>query len=544
MRWLWVILLWGLTSHASARQGFLETRDGRTLEGDIVLTNDAFIVISAHVFHVPLGQLARLKFDARAPSPAAAERGRGNGLLGYYFNNTNLTGDVVVRLDQTIDFDWGTAEPARDVNRDFFSVAWMGEVEAPASGLFTLGIATDDRGRLFLNERLLCESWQHQEASETNGTVTLEAGRRYPLRLEYFDFLGNARARLFWSGPDTPRSIIPRGRLFAASFLPAHPASVAATPGLLGTYYRNSNFTGPTFTRVDPTIDLTGSEGVPAPNFSPNSSSVRWSGQVQANVSEVHTFCLASDEPARLWLNDQLLVEQPEASFAEHSDSVPLRQGERYDVFIEARNTGGSLAVKLLWSSPSLPKAVIPATNLFPSRPTVTRNASLEGSIKLPPGIVLRNGSFLAGTVARVTETTVRMSGLLRDTPLSTVNVARIYLQEVSQNVLQHVPAGRRGALLPKGDFIDGDLRRIEDGWLRISSTLFGARRFDARHEVLAVFLQEVVSMPGLYEIRLYDRSVLRVGVVELEPGALTVQDPVLGRLRIPAEELAGIRGR
>src|SRR5262249_25435680 len=140
---LWAALLcasW-LTGVAAARSGFLQTRDGQTLEGSIALTNSYVAVTMTNsadstnvtVAQVPLTNLSLLRFEARAPSTNTAPQGKGNGLLGYYFGNTNATGAVVVRLDQTVDFDWGTAEPVRGIARDGFRVIWTGDVEAPAS---------------------------------------------------------------------------------------------------------------------------------------------------------------------------------------------------------------------------------------------------------------------------------------------------------------------------------------------------------------------------------------------------------------------------
>ena len=546
---VWLCLL-PLVSAAIARPGVLQTRDGRTLGGEIHLTNGGFVVVRTNAgvadrpVQIPLTHLAWLKLDAPAPAPSGERRGQGTGLLGYYFANTNATGNVVVRLDQTIDFDWGTAEPVRGVPKDHFSVVWMGAVVAPASGPFTFHLATDDGGRLFVNDRLLCERWQRQELAETNGTVVLQAGERARLRLEYFDCFGNARARLLWSGPGTPRSVIPKERLYAASSLSNHTAAVGGERGLLGTYYQQSDFTGPTCTRLDPAIDLNGDEGALAPNFSPNSCSVRWRGQVLPPASELYTFHLVSDECARLWLDGQLLIDRAEGLLGEAEERVPLKGGERYDLEVEARNTRGGLVTRLLWSSPSLPKNVIPPARLAPSRPTPSRHTSLEGSITLPAGLVLRNGTFLAGTVDAASGTSVRGAGLLRGQSISTVNVARFYCRPIAQNQLGRVPPGRTGALLVKGDFIDGELRRLSQGRLELSSILFGPRSYDVQNEVLAVFLREVVLAPDSFEVRLRDRSVLRVEAVSVEPDGLRIQDSLLGALAVPVEELAGLQGR
>jgi hypothetical protein len=539
-----------LASGAPLRPGFIVTRNGTTLEGGIQLTDGGFNVLSTNTagatntVPVPLTNLARLRFDVAVREPSATGRGKGTGLLGYYFANTTATGNVVVRLDQTIDFDWGTAEPVHGVPKDFFSVIWMGDVEAPASRPFTFYIGTDDGGRLFVNERLLCESWQRQELAEANGTVVLQAGQRARLRFEYFDFFGNSRARLLWSGPDTPKSVIPKERLHAASYLTNHTAFITGERGLLGTFYRNSDFTGPTYSRLEPTIDLSGDEGALAPSFSPNSCSVRWRGQVLPPASELYAFHLVSDEPARLWIDGQLLIDRAEGQLGEAEERVPLKAGERYDLEVEAQNTRGGLVARLLWSSPSLPKSVIPAARLVPSRLTPAKDTGIEGSITLPAGLVLRNGTFLAGAVTAASGTSVRVSGFLQGQPISTVNVARIFCRGISQNQLGRVPSGRIGALLAKGDFIDGEFRGLSERRLQLSSILFGPRSYDAQNEVLAVFLREVTPAPNSFEIQLRDRSELRVENVAVNPEGLAIQDKLLGSLAVPVENMVGLEGR
>src|SRR6266487_4454227 len=113
-----VLLLCCLAGHgASARPGLLQTLDGRTLNGDVQFANGAFTVDATNA--VPLTNLHRLSFVGSL-NPAPSGQGRGNGLLGFYFANTNLTGDPWVRLDESIDFDWGLDEPVPELPNDHF----------------------------------------------------------------------------------------------------------------------------------------------------------------------------------------------------------------------------------------------------------------------------------------------------------------------------------------------------------------------------------------------------------------------------------------
>ena len=48
------------------------------------------------------------------------------------------------------------------------------------------------------------------------------------------------------------------------------------------------------------------------------------------------------------------------------SRTIPLTAGVHYDITMEYYEKAGSALVQLLWSSPSLPKQIIPAERLTP----------------------------------------------------------------------------------------------------------------------------------------------------------------------------------
>ena len=128
-------------SVAPAREAVVELITGRSLQGEAMVTNNTVIVDGTNT--VPFSQLRRLSFDLPPPTNAPA-RGKGNGLLGYYFARTNFQGSVLVRLDERVDFDWTAGEPAQGVPRDGFSVIWTGDVEPPVSGDYRFSVAADD----------------------------------------------------------------------------------------------------------------------------------------------------------------------------------------------------------------------------------------------------------------------------------------------------------------------------------------------------------------------------------------------------------------
>ncbi len=138
------------------------------------------------------------------------------GLTGEYFDNSNFTGTRVTRVDGQINFNWGRGSPMSQIAPDTFSVRWTGQVEARFTETYTFTARTDDGVRLWVNNRLIIDSWRNQSVTERSGTIALVAGQRYDLRMEYYENTGSAVAQLYWSSPSQARAIIPQRYLYAS----------------------------------------------------------------------------------------------------------------------------------------------------------------------------------------------------------------------------------------------------------------------------------------------------------------------------------------
>lgn len=141
------------------------------------------------------------------PIPSSGLSSNGPGLRAEYFNNRELKGEpTLVRTDAKVDFEWGAMSPAQGVNEDNFSVRWTGKLQAPESGKYTIGIAGNGGMRLAVDGQTIIEELNNRRTRSINKEITLEAGRSYDIRLEYFEN-GNqyAAARLNWSPPSGDR---------------------------------------------------------------------------------------------------------------------------------------------------------------------------------------------------------------------------------------------------------------------------------------------------------------------------------------------------
>ncbi len=306
--------------------------------------------------------------------------GTGTGLQGTYYKGIYLSGSPLLnRIDPSIDFEFTYSKqpvvlsPAPGVvPEDEYSVRWTGQVQPIYSENYTFSVLSDDGVRLWVNGVQLIDNWTNQSATEKSGSIVLQAGQKYDIKLEYYENTGEAVTKLYWSSNNTAKQIIPQSQLYPVTVTP--PAGGGT--GLLGTYFNGIALTGaPLLSRVDPTVnmELTYSKQPlvlsPAPGVVPEDLfSVRWSGQVQAKFSEAYTFYLQSDDGVRLWVNGVKLIDNwVNQGTTETFASIALTAGEKYNIVVEYYENTGEAVAKLLWSSASTPKAIIPQAQLYPA---------------------------------------------------------------------------------------------------------------------------------------------------------------------------------
>lgn len=148
--------------------------------------------------------------------------GDGTGLKADYFSDQNLETLKVSRVDPKVDFWWGEGspngndgKPMAGVGPDHWSVRWAGQVQALEGGTYTFSTNTDDGVRLWVNGQLIIDHWVGGPFPGGSGTIALEAGRKYPIKMEYFDDTQGANAQLSWTRPGhSTRQTIPTSQLF------------------------------------------------------------------------------------------------------------------------------------------------------------------------------------------------------------------------------------------------------------------------------------------------------------------------------------------
>jgi hypothetical protein len=138
---------------------------------------------------------------AAGPVSATTPSALPTGLLATYFDNMNLTGPTVVRTDANVDFYWPNV-PVSGIGATQYSVRWIGQIQTVEGGSYTFRTYSDDGVRLWVNGKLMVNAWNdHAGRYDTSAAVTLAANTKYDIRVEFYNDLGGAVARLEWLRP-------------------------------------------------------------------------------------------------------------------------------------------------------------------------------------------------------------------------------------------------------------------------------------------------------------------------------------------------------
>jgi len=169
--------------------------------------------------------------------------------------------------------------------------------------------------------------------------------------------------------------------------------------GLSATYFNNMDFTGTSVTRVDPMVDFTWGAGSPNPAIGVDTFSARWTGQIEAPTTGTFTFYTQSDDGVRLWVNGQRIINNwTNHRTTENSGTIALTAGQRYDIQMDYYENAGGATARLLWSGPSVAKAVIPSSRLFVTPASSAIKINFQTAAAPVPAGYLPDGGLVYGS--------------------------------------------------------------------------------------------------------------------------------------------------
>jgi len=171
----------------------------------------------------------------------------GQGLWGSYFRGRHLdqqTGQsgsgalIAAQQDSNIAFDWGTASSPISsvaVGAEGWSARWTGYVRPVYSDLYTFSVLSDGGVKLYVDGKIVIDSWSSTTEKEVSGSIVLTGGIWYDIQLEYVPGptppAHEAKLHLSWNSPQQGKQLVPSERLRSSASLVGPESSTGGPNG-------------------------------------------------------------------------------------------------------------------------------------------------------------------------------------------------------------------------------------------------------------------------------------------------------------------------
>ena len=162
---------------------------------------DLGLAQGTHAFYVEYGQRSQpsqMSFAWElAGGPAATPVPAFPQWRSEYFGNRDLTGNpVVVRNDQSIDFDWSGISPVPGIGTENYAVRWTRTVDF-SSGDYRFLARSDDGVRVYVDGQRIIDEWRDMSGNTTYSADRYLSGYK-PVVVEYYQHTGAAFVHFWW----------------------------------------------------------------------------------------------------------------------------------------------------------------------------------------------------------------------------------------------------------------------------------------------------------------------------------------------------------
>nr|MDQ5807667.1 PA14 domain-containing protein [Actinomycetota bacterium] len=296
---------------------------------------------------------------------ALGQRGRiGRGLYGAYFNGVPFNDTIVHHVDEQVNLSVPAGgRPSPSLSPDTWSVRWEGRVYAPSTGTYTFHAPADDRMRLWVSKFSTPPIIDAASSSEASGSIYLTEGL-HALKMELEQDTGTGGTALSWTPPGGTKEAVPASHLYPLG------------NGQSSTVFDNVDFTGWRYTRPTFRIDFDWATNSPDPRISVDTWSYRTTGYVEPRYTEDYTFSTVADDHAKLWIQDQLVIDDVTDGANEQASSpIRLEAGKRYKFRLDFVEKTGNASLRWHWQSARQAKELVPQAQTKPvnAGPVVVR---------------------------------------------------------------------------------------------------------------------------------------------------------------------------
>jgi hypothetical protein len=316
-------------------------------------------ILLTFVFVAALALLGRA--SARAQSADQYPTGQ---WFAQFWENTTLSGPAFsTGFAAEIDNRWGLGRPLE--GQDTFSARWTQRTYFP-NGVYRFVATMDDGMRVWVDEQLIIDAWGQSVEHTVSKDAPVSEGW-HNVRVDYQDLGGVATAVLNW----TP---VAGGNTY---------------PNWKGEYFANAALSGaPLVVRDDRYLDFNWQFGAPDPRLPADNFSARWTRTFNG-VPGQYRLHLTSDDGARLYINDQLVIDNWGVQ-AFRTRSADYWFGGPANLRIEYFEATGVASLRL---------DIIPISGgegLLPPTPTPVPPTTPDGTVTCPVAPTTANGVVIS----------------------------------------------------------------------------------------------------------------------------------------------------
>ncbi|MGX1508131.1 UNVERIFIED_CONTAM: hypothetical protein RKD43_006756 [Streptomyces graminofaciens] len=151
-----------------------------------------------------------------ATASAAEEAAAAHGLKGEYYTQSaagafDFDELKATTVDPNLDFDSLEERlQARTGQSDDATVRWTGKITPEKAGDHVFSMTGDNGFRLWIDNKIVIDHWVDDWDREQNSQpVSLEPGRAYDFKVEYFEHFGGSNLHLRWTPPGGEKTAVP-----------------------------------------------------------------------------------------------------------------------------------------------------------------------------------------------------------------------------------------------------------------------------------------------------------------------------------------------
>lgn len=301
------------------------------------------------------------------PASATVLDGSTPGLRAYWLTNASGVSELghvdwasYDHLSQVDNIDYTNNADAfyTDGPTSNFAVRFMGQIDIPADGIWTMSTGSDDGSILFIDGQPLIENDGLHSYRTRSNIIGLTEGL-HDFEVWYFQGPGHSGLSVMWDGPGMDAAEVIPASAFTS---PAEaPTFDTGGEGLWAYWYNNArhaanvgqiDWTNPDKVTTISRIHFASTRGSFFPDGPTDRFAARFVGVIAVPSSGLWTFSLGSDDGSALYIDGELVVNDPNAhGFRWRSGTALLTEGD-HTIEVRFWERTSNAALSVAWTAP------------------------------------------------------------------------------------------------------------------------------------------------------------------------------------------------